>query len=134
MPTSRATIRAVPLILLTIASPASLAGAVHAARPPSRYPLDLDVAIGNAYAGELTGIQRSCTVWLAGGRDEYALAAVTLRGGRTDVGGFQFINTAGWFSMWRFHAPTAGVPSETRPSVTRLVRTIAARCGAPWRP
>jgi hypothetical protein len=103
-----------------------------AAGPPSRYPLDLDVAIGKAYAGKLTGIQRSCTVWLDNGRDEYALAAVTLRGGRQDLAGFQFINTAGWFTMWRNHAPTPAVPTTQRTTVARLVRQVAARCSTRW--
>ncbi len=110
------------------------AGAVRAAQPPSRYPLDLDVAVGKAYAGRLTGIRRTCTVWLNNGRDEYALAAVTLRGGRLDVGGFQFINTAGWFNMWRFHAATPGVPAGQRTFVAHLVRQLAATCAARWTP
>lgn len=101
---------------------------------PSPYPLDLSTAISTAYAGKLEAIQRSCTVWLNGGRDEYALAAVTLRGGRSDVGGFQFINTAGWFNMWRYHAPTAGVPAGQRAAVTRLVRQIARKCAMRWAP
>ena len=109
------------------------AGAGSAARP-SPYPLDLSTAVANAYGGKLTGIQRTCTVWLNGGRDEYALAAVTLGGGKSDVAGFQFINTAGWFDMWRHHAPTAGVPAGQRATVRRLVRQVAARCGARWAP
>jgi hypothetical protein len=107
---------------------------VGVAARPSPYPLDLSTAIGTAYAGKLAGIQRSCTVWLNGGRDEYALAAVTLRGGRRDVGGFQFINTAGWFNMWRYHAPTAGVPTGQRTTVTRLVRRLATSCAVRWMP
>jgi hypothetical protein len=112
----------------------ALPGAARAAAPPSRYPLDLDVAIGNAYAGKLAAIQRSCTVWLNGGRDEYALAAVVLRDGRHDTAGFHLVNTAGWFTMWRYHAPTAGVPAAGRASVTRLVRDLAARCASRWTP
>ena len=108
-------------------------GVVPAAGP-SPYPLDLSTAVGNAYGGRLTGIQRTCTVWLNGGRDEDALAAVTLRGGRSDVGGFQFINTAGWFDMWRYHAPTASVPAGQRATVTRLVRRIATNCAVRWTP
>jgi hypothetical protein len=107
---------------------------VGVAARPSPYPLDLSTAIGNAYSGKLTGIDRSCTVWRNGGRDEYALAAVTLRGGRSDVGGFQFINTAGWFNMWRYHAPTAGVPAGQRATVKRLVRQVATTCAARWSP
>lgn len=64
-----------------------------AAQPPSRYPLDLNVAIAKAYAGKLTGIERSCTVWFNGGRDEYVLVAVTVDGGRKDVAGFQCRDT-----------------------------------------
>ena len=108
--------------------------AVGVAARPSPYPLDLSTAIGSAYAGKLTGIERSCTVWLNGGRDEYALATVTLGGGSSDVGGFQFINTAGWFDMWRYHAPTAGVPAGQRATVTRLVHQIATRCAVRWAP
>ena len=110
-----------------------LVGAGGAASP-SRYPLDLTTAVGNAYSGKLTGIERTCTVWLNGGRDEYALAAVTLRGGRSDTGGFQFINTAGWFDMWRYHAPTAGVPAAQRSTVKQLVSQLAGKCGARWTP
>jgi len=73
-------------------------------------------------------------VWLNGGRDEYALAAVTLRGGRSDVGGFHFINTAGWFDMCRDHAPTARVPAGQRSTMMRLVRQLATKCGARWTP
>jgi hypothetical protein len=121
--------------LLVAVCAATSSGIGRAAQPPpSRYPLDLDVAIGKAYGGKLTGIQRSCTVWLNGGRDEYALAAVTVRGGRSDVAGFQFINTAGWFNMWRFHAPTAAVPAKQRSVVAHLVRQVAAECRSPWAP
>jgi hypothetical protein len=121
------------LSLLALVCALTLVGA-GAAQPPSRYPLDLNTAIGKAYTGKLSGIQRSCTVWLNGGRDEYALAAVTLHGGSRDVAGFQFINTAGWFDMWRFHAPTAAVPSSQKATVARIVRQLAARCGAQWAP
>ena len=109
-------------------------GASGAAPPPSRYPLDLDTAIAKAYPGTFAGIQRSCTVWLNGGRDEYALATVSLSGGRTDLAGFQFINTAGWFNMWRLHAATAGVPKTQRATVAGLVRDVAAKCSARWTP
>ena len=122
------------LLVLISVSALTLTGAGRAAPPPSHYPLELDVAIGNAYTGKLAGIQRSCTVWLNGGRDEYALAVVLVRGGHTDLAGFQFINTAGWFNMWRSHAATAGVPAGQRASVARLVRELATRCGARWTP
>lgn len=121
------------LVLVAILAALGSAGAVRAA-PPSHYPLDLDVAVGDAYKGTLTGIDRTCTVWLSGGREEYALAAVTLRGGRRDVAAFQFINTAGWFDMWRRHAPTAGVPASQRARVRSLVQRIAVACGAKWLP
>jgi len=120
--------------VLAVACVLVAAGAARAAQPPSRYPLDLDVAIGKAYTGKLTGIQRSCTVWLNGGRDEYSLAAVSLKGGRKDVAGFQFINTAGWFDMWRHHAATAGVPLSQRATVLRLVHEVASKCGTRWTP
>ena len=64
-----------------VVAAAALLGGIGRAAPPSRYPLDLDVAIGKAYGAGLSGIGRSCTVWLNGGRDEYALADVTLRNG-----------------------------------------------------
>jgi hypothetical protein len=121
------------LVVCALALPV-VAGPGGAARPPSRYPLDLDTAIAKAYPRTFAGIERSCTVWLANGRDEYALAVVSLRGGRTDVAGLQFVNTAGWFAMWRSHAPTAGVPKAQRATVTRLVREVAATCGARWTP
>lgn len=121
------------LLLFAGASALALAG-LGGAAGSSHYPLDLNVAIGNAYSGKLTGIQRSCTVWFDNGRDEYALAAVSLHSGRHDVAGFQFINTAGWFNMWRSHATTAGVPASQRGTVARLVRQVAATCGARWTP
>lgn len=121
------------VVAIVVAAAALLGGAGRAA-PPSRYPLDLDVAVGKAYGTSLSGIERSCTVWLNGGRDEYALAAVMLRNGRRDVGGFQFINTAGWFDMWRFHKPTAAVPAGARTTVTGLVRQLATRCATRWAP
>jgi len=111
-----------------------IVGAVPAAQPPSRYPLDLDTAIAKAYPGTFAGIERSCTVWLSSGRDEYALAAVSIRGGHTDIAGFQFINTAGWFNMWRSHATTVGVPTTQRATVARLVRDLSAKCSARWTP
>jgi hypothetical protein len=113
---------------------AALIGGIGRAAPPSRYPLDLDVAIGKAYGSSLSGIVRSCTVWLNGGRDEYALADVKLTGGRRDVGALQFINTAGWFDMWRFHKATAAVPAGARATVAKLVRELATRCTARWTP
>jgi hypothetical protein len=129
-----------PVLMLALAGALALAcalglvGAAAAARPPSRYPLDLETAIARAYPGTFAGIERSCTVWLNGGRDEYALATVTLGNGRVGTAGFQFINTAGWFNMWRSHAPTAAVPSGQRAGVARIVHDIAARCGARWSP
>ena len=122
------------LSLLVLAVALVLAGAAGAAPPPSRYPLDLDTAIAKAYPSTFAGIQRSCTVWLNGGRDEYALATVTLKSGHTDTAGFQFINTAGWFAMWRSHAPTTAVPSNERATVSRIVRQLAAKCHARWTP
>ncbi len=124
--------RAIPMLALACAL--ALVGGAGAAQPPSRYPLDLDTAIAKAYPGTFAGIQRSCTVWLNGGRDEYALATVTLKKGRVGTAGFQFINTAGWFNMWRAHAPTAAVPSGQKATVARIVHETAARCGAPWSP
>lgn len=122
------------LAVAVFVAAAALFGGMARAGPPSRYPLDLHVAIGKAYGSSLSGIERSCTVWLNGGRDEYALAAVALHGGRHDVASFQFINTAGWFTMWRFHKPTAAVPIGMRATVTKLVRQLATRCAARWTP
>jgi len=122
------------LLGLVVLLAVGFSGAGGAASPPSRYPLDLSTAVGNAYSGKLTGIQRMCTVWLNNGRDEYALAQVTLRGGRSDTGGFQFVNTAGWFNMWRHHAPTAAVPAGQRATVTQLVGQVARTCGVRWTP
>jgi hypothetical protein len=122
------------LLMLTLTCALTLAGAAGAAPPPSRYPLDLDTAIAKAYPGAFAGIQRSCTVWLNGGRDQYALATVTLKNGHVATAGFQFINTAGWFTMWRSHAPTATVPSGQKATVARIVHQAAARCGARWSP
>jgi len=121
------------LVAVALASALLFTG-VGVAATPSRYPLDLSTAVANAYGGKLAGIQRSYRVWLNGGRDEYALAAVTLRGGRSDVDGFQFINTAGWFDMWRDHAQTARVPAGQRSTMMRLVRQLATKCGARWTP
>ena len=121
------------LVVVGLSAGSGRTGVGNAA-PPSRYPLDLSVAIGKAYGGRLAGVERSCTVWLDGGREEYALAAVTLKGGRHDTGGFQFINTAGWFDMWRFHKPTAAVPADERGTVTKLVRQLATTCATRWTP
>ena len=122
------------LVGVVVALVLGFAGSGGAASPPSHYPLDLSTAVGNAYSGKLAGIQRMCTIWLNNGRDEYALAHVTLRGGRADTGGFQFINTVGWFNMWRYHAPTAAVPAGQRATVTRLVHQVASTCGVRWTP
>jgi hypothetical protein len=122
------------VLMLALACALGLVGAAAAAPPPSRYPLDLDTAIAKAYPATFAGIQRSCTVWRNGGRDEYALATVTLKNGHVGTAGFQFINTAGWFTMWRAHAPTTAVPSGQKATVTRIVHDIAARCGARWSP
>jgi hypothetical protein len=103
------------LLMLALTCALTLAGAAGAAPPPSRYPLDLNTAIAKAYPTTFAGIQRSCTVWLNGGRDEYALATVILKNGHVATAGFQFINTAGWFNMWRSHAPTAASPRARRP-------------------
>jgi len=122
------------LFLVAFACALVPAGAAGAAPPPSRYPLELDTAIAKAYPGTFAGLQRSCTVWLNGGRDEYALATVSLKNGRTDTAGFQFINTAGWFNMWRLHATTAAVPAGQRQTATRLMGQLATRCSARWAP
>jgi hypothetical protein len=106
----------------------------QAAESSSRYPLDLDTAVSRAYPGPFAGIERSCVVWLNGGRDEYALAQVSLRGGGTDTAGFQFINTAGWFNMWRAHTATTAVPKPQRPVVSALVRRLATKCAVRWAP
>ena len=126
----------VRLVVASFASVVAVAGSVgaRAAPPPSRYPIDLDTAVSKAYPRTFAGIERSCTVWLNGGRDEYALTQVSLRGGGTDTAGFQFINTAGWFNMWRSHAATAAVPKPQRAVVSRLVRQLSAKCGARWTP
>jgi len=126
--------RLLAVLLVCGVSPFLVARTGQAAQPPSHYPLDLDTAIAKAYPGTFAGIQRSCTVWLNGGRDEYALATVSLRGGRSDLAGFQFINTAGWFNMWRSHAATSGVPTTQRATVTGLVREASAKCSARWTP
>lgn len=123
----------IPLTLLVLVGAAIITGGAAYGAAPSRYPLDLDTAVAKAYGTRVSSIDRSCTVWL-NGRDEYALASMTLRGGSRDVGGLQFINTAGWFDMWRFHKPTAGVPADARASVMRIVHQVAARCGLPWTP
>jgi hypothetical protein len=123
-----------PVSVAVLLAVALLLGGIGRAAPPARYPLDLSVAVGEAYAGQLAGVERTCTVWLAGGRDEYALTEVTVKDGRHDTGGFQFINTAGWFAMWRFHKPTSGVPTAERATVIRLVRQIGVRCAAHWTP
>jgi hypothetical protein len=59
---------------------------------------------------------------------------VTLKNDHVATAGFQFINTAGWFTMWRSHAPTAAVPSGQKATVARIVHEIAARCGVRWSP
>lgn len=123
-----------PAAAVAVALLLGVGAAQGAGQPPSRYPLDLDTAAAKAYPGTFAGIRRSCTVWLNNGRDEYALAAVSLRGGRGDTAGFQFVNTVGWFTMWRSHAATAAVPRTQRAAVARLVRLVAAKCGAHWTP
>jgi hypothetical protein len=96
------------------------------------YPTDLNTAVMQAYP-DLTLIRRTCEVTLNNGRSLGALAVVTLRGGARDLGGFDFINTAGWFNMWRYGRTTRGVPRTQVANVKQEIRTLKAACGARWR-
>jgi hypothetical protein len=86
------------LVSLTFLGFAALAAASLGGANP--YPLKLGVAVQKAYSPVHVHIEKQCRVSLTG-NDSYALVNVTTPTGRHSEVAFQFINTAGWFAMWK---------------------------------
>lgn len=118
--------------LATVALGLFLVATTASAGSRLEYPADLNDAVARAYPN-LRLIGRTCEVSSDQGRSLEAVAAVMLRGGRHDLAGFQFINTAGWFNMWRQGAPTPAVPESRRAIVTGDIRRLKVACAKPWR-
>lgn len=98
-------------------------GASASGRPQrsARYPLSLEAAIVKAYAPGVPTILASCTT-STDGRDEFAIADVRIDGRRSQAA-FQFVNTAGWYRMWR-DGRAFGDAAVIRPAL----RAIRLRC------
>ena len=69
------------------------------ALPAMAYPLTIAGAVKQAYAPKHVKITASCKKGF--GRHLYALVGVTLPNGKASTLALQFINTAGWFAMWK---------------------------------
>jgi hypothetical protein len=112
------------VVLLCLA----LVVAASAAAASSLYPLNLRVAVAKEYAPTKVTVASTCQRTYDG-KDVYALVSVKKPGGRHSKSAFRFINTAGWFAMWRDGRPTAGVPGDQHARVRQLVARLEKTCG-----
>ena len=115
-------------MVVLLAATAILAGSVAAS---SGYPMTVKGAVATLYAPEKVRLVRVCkqTLFSADGDAYYALAWVRRASGKRSQAAFQFINTAGWFAMWRDGRPTTGVPIRMRRRVQRTVVRLRSECG-----
>lgn len=91
------------------------------------YPLSLTTAVRQAFRPNHVAIRRACE-FSYGTRELYAFARVRRDNGTPGVAAFQFINTAGWFLMWKDGKVQRSVPSSFSSSVRRKAAQMGARC------
>ena len=104
------------VVLLVSALPAS-----------ARYPLKLSVAVAKAYAPKKVKINDKCKKTF--GNQLYALVAVKIvKTGKASTLALQFINTNGWFAMWRDNKVLPAVPKNQRQNVVKIVNKLRAKC------
>jgi hypothetical protein len=109
-----------------IALTALVAAVLMFALPAMGYPLTIAGAARQAYGPGHVKITTSCKKDF--GRHLYALVAVKLPNGKASTLALQFINTAGWFAMWKDNKVQSGVPASERAAVRSAVSTLQARC------
>jgi hypothetical protein len=96
------------------------------ALPALSYPPTIAGAVKQAYAPKHVKITASCKKNF--GRHLYALVAVTLPNGKASTLALQFINTAGWFAMWKDNKVLPAVPKGQRAPVRSAVNTLRSKC------
>lgn len=88
------------------------------------YPLKLSVAVQKAYAPK---INETCKKTF--GNQLYALVAVKIVStGTASTLALQFINTNGWFAMWKDGKVLPAVPKSQRENVVKIVNKLRAKC------
>jgi hypothetical protein len=105
---------------------AAVAAASLLALPAMAYPLTIGGAAKQAYAPKRVEITRTCKKTF--GRHLYALVAVSLSNGKASLLALQFINTAGWFAMWKDNKVLPAVPKSQRASVRSDVNKLRSKC------
>jgi hypothetical protein len=96
------------------------------ALPAMGYPLTVAGAVKQAYGPRHVKITTTCKKDFGG--HLYALVAVKLPNGKASTLALQFINTAGWFAMWKDNKVLFGVPARERAAVRSAVTTLRAKC------
>ncbi len=91
------------------------------------YPKTLSLAVKKAYAPQKVKMNGPCKKTI--GNQLYALVPVTyVKSGKASTVAFQFINTAGWFAMWKDGKVLPAVAKNQRAKVRTTVNTLRARC------
>jgi len=104
------------VLLLTVAAPAL-----------ARYPRVLSVAIAKAYAPRKVHTNEFCHKTIR--NQVYVLVAVNyVKSGKASTLALQFINTGGWFAMWKDGKVLPAVPKRQRAHVRALVKNLRAQC------
>ena len=106
--------------------PALFTAVLVLALPAMGYPLTIAGAVKQAHGPRHVKITTSCKKDF--GRHLYALVAVKLPNGKASTLALQFINTAGWFAMWKDDKVLSGVPASERAAVRSDVSTLQAKC------
>jgi hypothetical protein len=97
------------------------------ALPAAGYPAKLSVAVHKAYAPKKITINDRCKKTF--GNQLYALVAVKIVStGKASTLALQFINTNGWFAMWRDNKVLPAVPKNQRDNVVKIVNKLRAKC------
>jgi hypothetical protein len=105
---------------------ALVAAVLVLALPAMGYPLTIAGAVKQAYGSRHVKITTICKKDFE--RHLYALVAVKLPNGKTSTLALQFINTAGWFAMWKDNKVLPGVPASERAAVRSDMNTLRAKC------
>jgi hypothetical protein len=93
----------------------------------ARYPRVLAAAITKAYAPRKVHTTQFCYKHID--NRLYVLASVTyLSNDKPSSVAFQWIETNGWFAMWKAGKVLPGVPKQERAHVRALVKNLRAQC------